>query len=366
MATLACVASAAIVSSSSAGPLVALVVVDVEQPEQRGRRRAAAPCRSCRSPPGRPRPGCPRRAGRRDSSSAKSGRRAAIAADGSDRAGKSRTAEVYSDESPRVTSAVTLPSAWRRNTAPRSPSKRTIAWSTRPARIRSRSSRLPMSPATRRSASARWSRWATSSSRRTTPTIAPSASATTVDEVAVGRVEPLAGPRDDEQRAPRSVATRDRGRELRPRSPGRTVRVTAIAAACHDRGRARRLVRAAPRARVAEVDRLAEDSEPARQLEQARRWSAERYRDGDSGRVARLGRSQIATSASIGGRAQLAATRSRSPLQVVGPRVRERSRRAVRGRASMPDRVVRLELRSGPSARLVVAGAHEADDAPTR
>ena len=43
----------------------------------------------------------------------------------------------------------------------------------------SRSSRLPMSPATRRRASARWSRWATSSSRRTTPTMAPMASART-------------------------------------------------------------------------------------------------------------------------------------------------------------------------------------------
>ena len=60
-------------------------------------------------------------------------------------------------ERPRLTSATVRPSRRRRKTAPRSPSKSTIAWSTRPDRIRSRSSRLPMSPATRRSASARCS-----------------------------------------------------------------------------------------------------------------------------------------------------------------------------------------------------------------
>ena len=45
--------------------------------------------------------------------------------------------------------------------------------------MRSRSSRLPMSPATRRSASARWSRWATSSACWAPVTIAPRPSAAT-------------------------------------------------------------------------------------------------------------------------------------------------------------------------------------------
>ena len=67
MATLAWVARAAIVSSSSSRPVMRLVVVDVEQPEELGCRRGAAPCTGCRSPPGRPRPGRPRRAGRRGS-----------------------------------------------------------------------------------------------------------------------------------------------------------------------------------------------------------------------------------------------------------------------------------------------------------
>ncbi len=255
-----------------------------------------------------------------------------------------------------MTSAVTLPSAWRRNTAPRSPSKRTIAWPTRSARIRSRSSPLPMSAATRRSASARCSRWATSSSRRTTPTIAPSASATTVVEVAVGRVEPLARPRDDEQRAPRSVATRDRGRELLPVA-GQHRGGDAIAAACHDRGRARRLVRAAPRARGREVDRLAEDSEPARQLEQSRRWSAEWYRDGD--RYESLPSTlPDRDQRSIGGRAQLSRDAIEIPLH--GRRAEGFASDRVEQCeiASMPDRVVRLELER-IEARLVVAG-HEA------
>ena len=134
------------------------VVVDVEQPEQLGRRPSAARCRSCRSPPGRRRRGRRRRAGRRGRPSTKSGRRAAMAARGQAiGAGTSRTAARYSADSPRLTSATAWPSGRRRKTAARSPSNRTMAWSTRPARIRSRSSRLPMSPATRRRASARWS-----------------------------------------------------------------------------------------------------------------------------------------------------------------------------------------------------------------
>ena len=79
----------------------------------------------------------------------------------------------------RLTSAASLPSGRRMKTAARSASNRTMAWSTRPIRMRSRSSRLPMSPATRRRASARWSRWRTSSSRCAAVTIVPMASART-------------------------------------------------------------------------------------------------------------------------------------------------------------------------------------------
>ena len=67
IATLACVARAAIVSSSSGRPWCAPVVVDVEQAEQLGavqERRGADRCRSLPGP--RPR-GCPRPAGRRGS-----------------------------------------------------------------------------------------------------------------------------------------------------------------------------------------------------------------------------------------------------------------------------------------------------------
>ena len=144
------------------GPGVRRVVVDVEQAEDARVRRRAAPCRSCRSPPGRPRPGRPRRAGRRCSrrrTAAGGRRRPATAATGPgtrctrlEVGLRQAAADLGDGRAVRVRAG---------RPPPRSASKRTIAWSTRPDRIRSRSSRLPMSPATRRSASARWSWWRT-------------------------------------------------------------------------------------------------------------------------------------------------------------------------------------------------------------
>ena len=175
---------------------------------------AAAPCTACRSPPGRPPPGRPRRAGRsgsrpRTAAGAPPPRRPAATAPGS----RGR----WRDTRPTgcgLTSAVTWPSGCWRKTAARSPSNRTIAWSTRPDRIRSRSSRLPMSVATRRSASARWSRWATSSARWAPLTIAPSASAATrATSRSRGPSEP-GGLADDMEDAPRLARTGDRHGQL--------------------------------------------------------------------------------------------------------------------------------------------------------
>ena len=146
---------------------VRLVVVDVEQAEQRGRRRAAARVQIVSKPSWTTaaRTSAPARVVAVVDGEQRSARRRSAAA-GSDRAGKSRTRdEVRRRQAAADLGAMTVPSGWRRKTAPRSASNSTMAWSTSPERIRSRSSRLPMSPATRRSASARWSWWATSSSR---------------------------------------------------------------------------------------------------------------------------------------------------------------------------------------------------------
>ena len=69
-----------------------------------------------------------------------------------DRGGRERScrevadAARYAADRPRLTSADDVAvGALRGRPPPRSPSNRTIAWSTRPDRIRSRSSRLPMS-----------------------------------------------------------------------------------------------------------------------------------------------------------------------------------------------------------------------------
>ena len=87
------------------GPRVRAVVIDVEQPEDRARRRAAARCTACRTPPGRPPRARRRRAGRRGSRPRTAAGCAWMAAAGSDRAGKLRRLLRYSLDSPRLTSA---------------------------------------------------------------------------------------------------------------------------------------------------------------------------------------------------------------------------------------------------------------------
>ena len=71
-----------------------------------------------------------------------------------------------------------------------------------------------MSPATRRRASARWSRWATSSSRRTTPTIGADGVGEDRDQVEIGGVERRTRRGHDEQHAPRPIAAGDRRGQL--------------------------------------------------------------------------------------------------------------------------------------------------------
>ena len=242
------------------GPVVRPVVVDVEQAEELACRRAAAPCTACRSPPGRRRRGRPRRAGRRGSrrrTAAGGRRRRPPAGTGPGSRGRCRD---RTRDRPRLTSAATWPSGCWRKTAARSPSNRTIAWSTRPDRIRSRSSRLPMSLATRRSASARWSRCATSSARWAPLTIAPSASATTrATSRSRGPREPGVSP----TRAARPTAAgpgiatassgRPSGRIASAASPGRRQQ--------DGRPRGRGCVRSRP---AASASVSAEDAEPQR------------------------------------------------------------------------------------------------------
>ena len=150
IATLAWVASAATVSQLVVGPVVRLVVVDVEHAEESRCRRAAA------------------RADRVEALLDDRGAdvlaaRVVAVADGEQRPARGdggaldrrpRREVADAGEVARRQAAADLgdgvPSGRRRKTAARSPSNRTMAWSTRPARIRSRSSRLPMSLATRR------------------------------------------------------------------------------------------------------------------------------------------------------------------------------------------------------------------------
>ena len=144
---------------------------------------------------------------------------------------------------------------------PRSASNRTIAWSTRPDRMRSRSRRLPMSPATRWSASARWSWWATSSRRRATETIVPMALATTE------ATSPSRGPSapvvfaDEVEHAPRpaegrdddrefgSFARQDRERRAQPLGAGQRAAAALLGRIVGERGDGERRAEHAERAR---------------------------------------------------------------------------------------------------------------------
>jgi hypothetical protein len=119
-----------------------------------------------------------------------------------------------------------------------------------------------MSAATRRSASARWRRWATSLLTPDDTDDGTERVGHDRGEVAVGRIESLAGSGDDEQRTPRAVAPRDGRGELFAVT-GQDRRRDPVAAASDDGRGAGRLVGSSPRSGRREIDGLAEHAEAA-------------------------------------------------------------------------------------------------------
>ena len=150
------------------GPRVRPVVVDVEQPEQLGPVEAAAPCRSCRSPPGRPRHARPRRAGRCDSRprTAAGGRRPpAAGSDWPGTHGRSRDSSPTGRGSPRPRRC--RRGAWRKTAPGRLRTGPSHGRPGPPGSDRGRGGcRCRSRPGCR--ASTRWSWWATSSALRAT------------------------------------------------------------------------------------------------------------------------------------------------------------------------------------------------------
>ncbi len=134
--------------------------------------------------------------------------------------------------------------------------------------MRSRSSRLPMSPATRRSASARWRRWATSSARRAPLTMAPRPSAATRATSRSRGPERSLGLADDQQDAPWTVDPGDDDRELGPAVCQHGEGEVIVGIRQEQTGQ--RCV-AGARAPDGQTEDAAEDPVPARQLDQPMR-----------------------------------------------------------------------------------------------
>ncbi len=134
-----------------------------------------------------------------------------------------------------------------------------------------------MSLATRRSASARWSRWATSSARRAPLTIAPSPSDDDAGDLEIARAERVPRLADDQQDAPRSVRAGDRHGQLGA-MVGEDGERRVLGGVAEQEPRQGRPARAGATRR--ELERAAEDAVSARQVDQAVRSGEIRAREG--------------------------------------------------------------------------------------